>query len=339
MSLAPTITVTLGNLRYDSHAVDLRGTLGMLPVVNHCRVTLPAGVRLDALPGDPAILEIDGGEGAATLLTGKVRALRRGLLGTAVDLSDAGADLAALRPAATYERQNGGDIVRALASDAAVSLGSVDLDLPLVAYVAHQNMTAAEHITYLAQLGGALAYVDGDGDLQVMAQDKEQPEVALLYGREIIAYEVKEQALPPVRRVMAGSGPAGSPEAPDALRQTLAALPGDAPAPGADAVWQPAAVLRTPMAAKNASAAAEVAAAAPGVELRAHCFLLPELRPGTVIEVQELPGELSGGPWLITRVLHRIRPDLGGQTIFSAHSAGSATSLFGAALSAIGGLL
>jgi hypothetical protein len=276
-----------------------------------------------------------------TILTGKVRALRRGLLGTAVDLTDAGSDLAALRPASTYERQNGGDIVRALASDAGVNLGSVDLDLPLAAYVAHQNMTAAEHITYLARLGGGLVHVDGDGDLQVIAQDIEEPEVALLYGREIIAYEVKEQPLAPVRRVMAGGGPAGSPEAPDVLRQTLAALPGDAPPPGPDAVWHPAAVLRTPAAAKNASASAEVAAAAAGVELHAHCFLLPALRPGMVIEVQELPGELSGGPWLLTQVHHRIQPHLGGQTSFLAHLAGSdaAASLLGAALSAIGGLL
>ena len=40
----------------------------MLPCVNRFRVTLPAKAKLDAAAGDPASLELDGGEGSETIL-------------------------------------------------------------------------------------------------------------------------------------------------------------------------------------------------------------------------------------------------------------------------------
>jgi len=339
MSLIPAATFTLGNLRYDVHAADVRGTLAFLPGANRFQVTLPAGVRLDATPGEEAILELDGGEGAVAVLTGKVHGLRRKLTETIVSLVDAGADLATIRSAATYERQSGSDVIRALAAEAGSGVGNLDLDLPLASYVAHQGMTAAEHIAYLARLGGGLAAIDGDGDLQVVDQAQDRPQVALLYGREIVACEIKQQSVPAARRVVVGSGPAGSTDAPDAMRQTLQRLPGNAPAAGKDAVWQPAAILRTPGVATEASSAAETAVAAQGQVIQADCFLLPGLRPGMVIEVQELPESLSGGPWLLNQVKHSLRSGQGGRTSFVGQSAGDAGgSLLGAALSAVGSL-
>jgi hypothetical protein len=67
-------------------------------------------------------------------------------------------------------------------------------------------------------------------------------------------------------------------------------------------------MLRTAGAASNASQALQEAAAATGERLAAECFLLPGLRPGEVFEVQSLPDEFSGGPWLVTRVTHRLDP-------------------------------
>jgi hypothetical protein len=174
----------------------------------------------------------------------------------------------------------------------------------------------------------------------VIEQTQEQPQAALRYGREIVSCEIREQNVPATRRVMVGNGPAGSADAPDALRQTLQALPGNAPAPGKDAIWQPAAILRTPATASDASAAAETAVAACGKVIQANCFLLPELRPGMVVEIQELPDPLSGGPWLLTQVKHDLRSGRGGRTSFTGQTAGEAGgSLLGAALSAVGSLL
>jgi len=338
MSISPAASFTLGNLKYDSHASGIQATLGILPCVNRFRVTLPAKVKLETAAGDPASLDLDGGEGSETILTGKVAWLRRGLAETQVVASDGGLDLSALRPAATYQQQSGKDVIRAMASDAGAEVGSIDLDLPLAAYVSGQRRTAAEHIAHLADLAGASASFDPDGKLLVAAPSGGSPDLALLYGREILDVHVRERAAPKVKRFRIGGGPAGSTSAPDALRYSLSALPGGADKPGPSAVWDPAPILRVPDAATGASTAADALAASLSQVLTCRCFLLPKLRPGIVIEIQELPNGLSKGPWLLTRVEHRLSAALGGTTTFEARSA-SAEDLLGALLGAIGGLL
>lgn len=340
MSLTPAVTVTLGNLRYDAHTFDAVARLALLPGTNTLSVILSSEVEIDASVGDTGSLEMDGGEGAQTIVTGKVCAFHRGLQATRISVADAGADLGRFRPCATYERQNAQDVIRALADEVCVEVGTLDLDLPMAAYVAHQRRTAAEHIVYLTGLAGGVARVGGDGCLQVTPWPTGQPEVALLYGREIIEYEVQEQPGLQVRRTMVGNGPAGNADAPDALRHTADVLPGDAPAPGSDALWTAAPVLRTPSAAVAASQVAEQRAAAGECRVRARCFLMPGLRPGVVIEVQELPEGVSGGPWMLTHVTHRLRPGTGGITVFEGISAGAGSgSLLEAAVSAVGGLV
>jgi hypothetical protein len=298
-------------------------------------------VRLDAVPDDDGVLELDGGEGAETVITGKVRSLRRGLLATEVTVGDAGVELARLRPGVTYEKQSAREVIRGLAGNAAVAVDTIDLDLPLAAYVAHQYRSAAEHIAYLARLGGGMAGVNGDGKLHVMTWPEGQPELALRYGREIIAYDIREHPGPAAQRLMIGHGAAGSADAPEALRPSLAPLPSDAPAAGQEAIWRPAALLRTPKAATTASTAADVVAGAEAKRLRASCFLLPRLRPGTVLEVHDVPHNLSKGPWLVTRVTHRLQPGHGGITTFAGVSGqgGGVSDLLAAALGAVGSVL
>src|SRR5581483_8916713 len=116
-------------------------------------------------PGDPARLDVDGGEGAETVLVGTVRSVRRGFARTRVVAADASADLCALRSVSTFVGQAGGDVVARLCDEAGVTVGDNDLDLPLAAYAADQRRTVAEHVAYLAGLGGALATVDADNRL------------------------------------------------------------------------------------------------------------------------------------------------------------------------------
>lgn len=342
MSIAPAATIVLGNLKYDSHAADVEVTLALLPGVNRFRAILPAGAKITAAPGDDANLELNGGEGASTVIKGKLRRLRTGLLSTEALVADAGADLAGFRPRATYEKQSAKEVIRALASERQVKVSTVDIELALAAYVAHQGRTAAEHIAYLAALGGAIPTVDAGGALHVIQRPGPQPEIALLYGREIIEYEVARRAAPRTRRVAIGNGPAGAADAPNALRHGKSALPADAPASGPDAVWKAEPVLRTPKAASKASQAADAEASAGATRVRARCFLLPKLRPGAIVQIQKLPNQISGGPWMVTQVTHQLRAGLGGTTIFEGESggaAGGATSLLDKAIAAVGSLL
>jgi hypothetical protein len=340
MSLTPSARITFGNLVYATHVSSVCVTLSMLPCVNSFKSVLPSIVEISAATGDDAVLELDGGEGAETVLTGKIRRFHRGVLETTVSGADAGADLAAIRPRATFEKQSAKQIIRALADDAGVDAGTIDLDLPLPAYVAHQRRTSAEHIADLARLAGAIATVDGDGTLQVFSAPSE-PDIALLHGREIMEIVVDELPAPRARRVAIGAGPAGSADAPNALRQTIDILPGGAPESGPDAVWLPRPLLRTPAAALTASQAADVDATSSASRVHARCFLLPALRPGMVVQIQQLPDAMSGGPWLLTCVQHSLQPRFGGVTAFEgvAANAGSLLDLLGSALSAIGSLL
>lgn len=304
MTVVPTASVTLGGLRYDRQLVALTVRLTTLPDIGTATITLPAAVRLDATAGDEA--KVDLGDGPDTVLTGTVVRIRHGFAWTTVEVADAGAALAALRPAATYTAGTAADVVSALVGDAGAAAGDVALDLPLAAYVADQTRTAGEHVARLTALAGGLATVDSAGAVTVLPRPTE-PTVALSYGRDLTYYEVGERAAPAVRLVAVGAGPAGAPDAPDALRPSADPLTGDGPDPGQNAVWRPEPVLRTPAAARTASGAAQTTALACARRLFARCVLLPAVRPCDVLEVRDLPGQ-PAGPWLLTRVTHHLVP-------------------------------
>jgi hypothetical protein len=341
MTLSPSSSITLGDLTYDSHATLLSVTLSVLPGVNSFSVDLPAAATVNCQPGDPARLDLNGGEGATRVCVGTVRSIRRGFSTTRVTAADASADLASLRSAATFIGQSGADVVARLADESGVSVGDNSLDLPLGAYAADQRRTAAEHVAYLAGLGGALAVVDADNRLAVRLRPSGPADLALLYGRELVTCEVRNFPVG-ASVVPIGNGPAGSADAIDALRPTATPLPDAATAPGPKARWFSAPVLRTPRAAVAAGDAYQKAGAGAGHRLRARGFLLPQLRPGMVIEIQSLPGSFADGTWLLTRVTHRLRAVDAGSTVIDAESLAAASGLPGllaSAVAAVGGLL
>ena len=98
-------------------------------------------------------------------------------------------------------------------------------------------------------------------------------------------------------------------------------MPSNAEKPGLSAIWRSAAALRSPSVASSASQAESERVAAAAERVFARCFLLPALRPGLVLEVQDLPSGTAGGPWLVTQVTHRLF-DARGETSFSGESAG-----------------
>lgn len=337
--MTPRIVLTLGDARYDVHAAALTAALGLLPRAGTARCLLPAAVDLDAAPGDDAVLVLDSGDEEADVLTGTVRAVRRGLRGVEVMVADAGAALAAFRPATTYEALSLGDVIENLAADAGVTTElRMSRDTRLPHYVAHPARTAAEHVAALAALGGAHAFVDAAGTLVVQDVPEGRPDRALRYGRELLAYEVAEAAPAGAAPTVLGTGPAGSADAPEARVPSFDRLPAGAPAAGADARWLAAPVLRTPEGATTATEAAARRRGAEAERVRAEAFLLPGLRPGALLEVQDVPGA-SGGPWVVARVRHDVHPQRGARTRFEGVTADVDPGLLAGVLGALGGLL
>lgn len=315
MTLAPAAALQLGGKRYESHVHWLRVELAALPAVSSLRARLPLAAPVDALAGDDLVVSLDGGEGAETVLSGTLRAVRRTLREIELVGADASGDLAALRPNATYERQRADAVVQALCRDAGASCGEVTLDLALAAYSAGQGRSGAEHAAALAALAGATLVTSADGELLSASLATDRPTLALRHGRELLAYTVSDAGAALAEIVAVGAGPAGSADAPDALRPTPRELPEGATAAGAHALRRSTAVLRTPAAAGGASSALSAAAVAGATRMGARLWLNPALRPGLVIEVQDLPAGPSGGPWLLTRVVHELSGGTGQTTI------------------------
>jgi hypothetical protein len=336
MSLAIAIDARFGNKRYESHVSALAVDLGMLPGVNSLTARLPRAVPVDAAPGEPADLTLDNGEEAALVLTGLTRSIARGLGETQVVAVDAGAALAAMRPVASYGAQSAGDIISGLAGEMGLAVGRSTLGSErLESYVATQSRTGAEHVARLALYGGGIALVEADGSLAAISWPEPPASRALRYGREILAYRAEASA-PGASTVPIGSG-AGPAGVPNALVLSAESISGGAPEPSATVRWRPEAALRTQGTQRAAAGAAGSDHGAGSRRLAATCWLLPALRPGELVEVQDLPDGISGGPWLVTHVQHRIGP-MGATTRFDAVS-GDGGSLLSGLLGALGGLL
>lgn len=338
--MTPRVSLTVGSARYDTHVTEAVVSLGFLPGVGTARISLPAAAQLDAAPGDDVKVTLDSGEREAVVLTGTVGALHRDLRALEIVAADAGTLLGFVRPAATFEALSAGDVIRKLAGEAGIEVQVSGADVELPYYVAHQGQTAAEHIAALARLCGCLALVNAEGKVDVRPAPQGRPEIALRYGRELIDYRAFSRPAAP-SFVRLGSGSAGNAGAPNALLPSFDRLPASAPAPGAGTRWIPTPVVKTPAGSTAASNAESRFQAVSRSQVRATCFLLPHVRPGAILEVQDLPDGLASGPWLITRVRHHVGSPRGARTIlegWTAEANGMLGGLIGSALAG-GGLL
>ena len=331
-------TATIGSLRYEQNISEARASLALGPGVGSARIVLPRDLRVDAAPGDEVEVQMRGeADEPVQVFTGSVHSVRRGVSHSTVLCGDATTALAATRTGTTFEKQSASAVIEALAREAGVSVGTVDVDLELATYVAHQGRTALEHVSTLSAWAGGVVGTNPEGAIEVRQFPSPPADTALRYGREIAELSV----VTPARAadvVFAGSGPAGSANAPNARALTTEVVPDDAPGPSAAAVRVAAPALRTPSA---ASGATEAAAARNGVpRLTARCWLVPSLRAGSTVEIADATTDDAKGPWLITQVRHQVGPGARGVTTFEASGLeASGGGLLGQLLGAIGSLL
>lgn len=307
--LAPSYSVTLGAQRWTEQAIAVDVRLRAAPVVDVATVRLPAAAPLGASVGDPVEVRLDGGEGAETVFTGAVQAIRREPASIAVTALNAGGTLAGYRPAATYEQITAGTLIRTLCGDVGVDAGDIDDGVDLAWYAADPGRNALEHVARVAGWGGALARVSAGNRLDATVVNAAQPELTLRYGRELVAIEQGQAAAPLEAFVVVGEAGAGSTSALQALRSTTDFFGGSRPdGPSATSRWRFEPALRTGAAAGTAGAALGRAYQSGRRRGTLTAFLLPKLRPATVLEIQDLPDGLESGPFWIDRVAHRLAP-------------------------------
>ena len=306
---APTYSLTLGTQQWTEQVLGIEVRLEAAPLLDSLAVTFPVAAPVEAGQGDPAELTLGSGEKEELVFTGEVDSVRRTFRGIRVTALNAGGALARFRPAVTFEQLTAASVIRKLAAEVGVSTGDLDDGVELAFYAADPTRTALEHVARVAGWGGALARVSARNRLEATVIDATQAEVGLRYGREILALWQDRMPSPVESFTVAGESGAGSTSSPEALRPTTDFFGGSRPdGPSAAHRWRFEPALRTAQGAASAGAAATRLYQAGRERGNLEAFLQPDLRPGTILEVQDLPAGLPSGPLWVSGVCHRVGP-------------------------------
>ncbi len=333
----PHISVILGNLQYDSHIAAMQVSRAILPAINQARLLFPKAAAIEASPNDAAQVTIDAGEGPTVVLTGSVQGVEHRPSQTIVTLTDGGYELSRYRPGVTFEQQNSANIAEALASDLNISVGETAVDLTIPLYAAHQRRTAAEHIAYRASLSDGYAMLNGENALMMKNWSEGPADIAIKYGRDLADFRFSRQRPLPAAATI-GNGPAGSADAPEAMRPDSSQLPESIPEPGPDVIWKPQLLLRTPSAVQTAQNGLSRERNQRAGEAVMAGLLRPEFEPGIKLEIQDIPASGVGDAWVLTHVVHEIAQHAFAHTHMHAHEAAGAGGLLDTLIGAVGGL-
>jgi hypothetical protein len=306
--LQPSYTLTLGSQRWTKQALSLELELGAAPLVDRLEVRFPFAAPVSAATGDPVTLNLNSGEKSADVFTGVVQSIGRTMGEVRVLAANASGTLAQYRPAATYESVNAGTVIHNLCGDANVEVGSVEDGPDLACYVADATRSAWDHIARVCGWSGSTARVTTDNKVESQVVDASTPSVALKYGRELLSVSNAEFARPIESFEVAGESGAGDTASPNAFRLATDFFQGNSPdAPGLTSRWRSEPALRTVSGAARAAAATKRMYRSAGQRGVFEAFLQPQLAPGTIVQIQDLPHGLPGGPLWIYSVRHRLR--------------------------------
>ncbi|MCI0508174.1 MAG: hypothetical protein L0Z73_19020 [Gammaproteobacteria bacterium] len=333
-----TLSLTVGNFLYDQHIVAMRLRRTQLSALDRLEILFPASVTFEAEPGEDCSLEIDGGDGAATVFTGQLTQVQHSLSGLHIEAHNGGLALARYRPSMTLEQQTIGDIINSLCSDADIDVASNIDGATLALYVADGRATAAQEIARLALLAGAACAFDGDGSLHISEDGGPGGELALHFGRELLAGEIcSALANENILTVVGEGADAASSDQGRWIITDFLKGSGSPPGFNGRTIAQPE--LRTTDDTEFAAAAFTHRRAAGEAQVRLRTWLHPQLQPGMRMEFADMPDHLPLQECRIRQVISTLSPFAGASTEVWASGQVGGASAFGDLLGAIGGLL
>jgi hypothetical protein len=336
--LDASLSLTVGNYLYDQHIVAMRLRRTQLSALDRLEILFPAGVSFEAEPGEDCSLEMDGGDGAATVFTGKLSQIQHTLSGLRIEAHNGGLALARYRPSIVLEQQTIGDIISGLCSDADVDVASNVDGATLALYVADGRATAAHEIARLALLAGAACAFDGDGGLHINEDGGPGGELALRYGREILTGKISSSLPDENTLTVVGEGADGaSSEKGRWIITDFLKGSGSSPGFNARTITQPE--LRTTDDTEFAAAAFTHRRALDEARVRLRTWLNPQLKPGMRMEFADMPDHLPLQECRISQVVSTMSPFATAATDVWASGQVGGASAFGDLLGALGGLL
>lgn len=244
------------------------------------------------------------GDRLDTVFTGAVHSVTSTGRGAARLVAlDGGAVLAHERVETSFEGRSAGDIVRALAAEAGVAVGTIErgVDLPFVAIDAARSVWA--HLAVLARASGHWVFVGPDGRLQFVRVRAGQPAARFEYGDDVLAIERTSAAAAFGAVTVGGEGAAGT-----AGMNAWATLVKD-PAPVTSGVGSGGvrrfsiAALRSQDAVRTAAAGIAEAAARLAEYGEVLVAGAPSVAAGATIEIDAAERGF-GGTYLVTEVRH-----------------------------------
>jgi hypothetical protein len=282
----------------------------------------PASKLAAATPGSALALALGDDGDEEDVWGGEVVEVAAGGDGVALDGLAATIALSRQRISRTYLDQSVADVVNDLASGVAIDEVGGDVKLP--AYTVDDRRTVWAHLLELAALSGADVGSAPDGSLRFVPARTGSADHEFRYGADVLAWRTATAAAPAAGGVAAygAASEAGADQWHWLLRE-----------PSGDAPLRVVAALRTREAASALATAladrADRAAVRGWLRLRG----APEVRPGDLVEVKDLP---SGDPGTlrVTSVEHVLDGRAGFVTTLGVEGGGG-----GGLLGALGGLL
>lgn len=340
--LLPGYALTLGSQRWTEQALRIMVALDLAPRVDTLVVWLPVAAPLSAGPGDTVELTINSGEKEEVVFTGEIDSIRRDFESLRVFCINAGGLLSRFRPAETYENVSAATVVNNLIDVMGIDAGDIEDGPDLAFYVADPTRTAWEHIARVAAWGGAMVRISAANSVEASIIDASQAEFALLYGREITSLHANKRTAATDAFVVAGEAGVGDTGSADVLRPTTDFFAGNRPnGPTRDKRWQFEPALRTAKSAGTAGSARQRQYTSNLDAGRFRAFLQPQLRSGSVIEIQQLPDGLLTEPIWLTRVEHELGPNVATTRVNFQQGGDSfdPNALLGSLAGIVGGLL
>jgi hypothetical protein len=308
--LQPSYTLTLGNQRWTNQALAIDLELGTAPLVDRLEIRFPFAAPVSAATGDHVSLSLNNGEKSGDVFGGVVMSIGRTLGEIRVTAVNSGGTLAQYRPAATYESVTAGTVIRNLCGEANVDVASVEDGVSLAFFVADGSRSAWDHIARVCGWSGSIARVNSDNEVEAPVLDATTPDLALRYGRELLTITNTEFTRGIESFTVVGESGAGDTGSNDAFRLSTDFFQGNAPdAPSPTSRWRTEPALRTVEGAARAGASRTRSYKSSGQRGVFNAFLQPGLRPGTIVQIQDLPSGLPAGPLWLYSVHHRLRAD------------------------------
>lgn len=320
---------SIGSYRVDSDS--RQGDRQLLSLVvergmdapGRCIVELADPLHAPVASGAAVTVRLDAGNGSHIVFTGEAYASAATATGQMVRAVDGLAKLAAARMEASYADVTAAFVLKDLIGKAGAQAGEVAPGPSLGSYVVHRQPSVLHHCGVLAALAGADLWTDGNGKVQCAAPKSGGAEHRFKLGENILALDLRAEDPAADGIEIWGEGAAGSNGADAAhwLTTDLAGVTGQAAVKdgkaqpgqaGARSIRLNAGALRTGEDAAKAAKAWAEAAAMRGVRGRIEVTGAPQVEPGDLIGLDDVPRDhavakmLAGGKMLRVRNVRHV---------------------------------